>query len=122
MTRDEFAHAAGAPEERVVGGKAAGEALGVLGELGGDVIEALQQLEGNAVHLADGLEDFAVRLPDECLRCVEIGRGRGGRRQSLQCGGEPLEPRDQVVSSFISDLANGRGLSDFACSARVQLL
>ena len=95
LDQGRFAHAARAPKQRVVGGQAAGKALGIFGKLRGHGLEALQELERNAVYLTDGLEAFALGLPDERLGSVEIGLDRGRSRQPFQCGGEALEPREE---------------------------
>ena len=90
-----LAHAARAPQQRVVGGQPPGEALGVLGELRRDVLETLEQRQGHAVDLADRLEGVPLRMPHEGFRGLEIGLRGPGRRQPLERCGQSLEARDQ---------------------------
>ena len=100
-----FAHAAGAPQQRVVGRQAAGKALGVLGELRRDVLDALQQLQRHAVDLRHRLEALGLGVPDESVGALEIGfRGRR-RRQPLECRGEAFQALHQggfVVHHHVS--------------------
>ena len=49
-----FAHAARPPQQRIVGGQAAGETAGILDQLLGGAIDPLQQRERLAVDLRDG--------------------------------------------------------------------
>ena len=78
-----FPHSARAPEQRVVGGQAAREALGIVGELRRHVLEALEEHQRHAVDLCDGLERVPLGVPDEGFRRVEIARRRTRRAQPL---------------------------------------
>ena len=85
-----LAHAAGAPQKRVVGRQAAREALGVLDQRIADAVDALKQRHLDAVD-ARHRHQSPVRMPNESVGCVEIGRGLSRRREALQRHGDALE-------------------------------
>ena len=62
-----LAHAARAPQQRVVGGQAQGEAARVVEQLLGRAVDALEQAERLAVDVRHGQEAFGRGLPDEGL-------------------------------------------------------
>ena len=101
-----LAHAARAPQKRVVGGQRAGEAPGVLDQKVAHPVDAAQERDVDAVDARDGRQRAAVGAPDEGFRGVEIGRGRGRRREPLERVGDAgekvglaLERRQRVGSS-----------------------
>ena len=91
-----FAHAARSPQQRIVGGKAVGEALGVLDQ---DVAHPLDPLQKTEVDAADPRHrrQPPVGVPDEGVGGGEgIGRIRGRRgggqvcRDRLERASDPL--------------------------------
>ena len=79
-----FAHAASAPEQRIIGGQSHCEALGIGEELRRHVIDAFEERQGNAADIRDGVECIALGIPDEC----------GGGHEVRRCGrrwGQALE-------------------------------
>ena len=104
-----LAHAARAPQQRVVGGQALGEAARVVEQLLGGAVDALEQAERLAVDVRHGQEGLGRCLPDEGLRArrnrspaaaagpaarAPRQGGRGGRewpfRRSLRRLGRPM--------------------------------
>jgi hypothetical protein len=83
-----LAHAARAPEQRVVGGQAPGEALGIGDELVADEIDAVQQRNIDAIDLGHRLEGERRRLPDEGVGGVEVRTLAHGRREALKRRGD----------------------------------
>ena len=71
-----FAHAARAPQQRVVGGQAIGEALGVLDQDVAHPVDALEQAEIDAADARHRREP-AVRMPDKGIGAVERSRPLG---------------------------------------------
>gem|GEM_PF-2592873 len=92
-----LAHAARAPQQGVVGGQAAGEALGVLRQHVAHAVDAAQKDEIDPVDLRNGVESGRGGMPDEGVRRIEIGRRRGGRSDSLEGVGDPRQRRQQGV-------------------------
>ena len=85
-----LAHAAGAPEQRIVGGQALRKALGVLHEHVPDAIDALEQRHLDAVDARDWSKT-SIRVPDKSICSVEVGQGRALRGQPFKRGGNALE-------------------------------
>ena len=85
-----LAHAARAPQQRVVGRQARGEALGVLDQHVAHAVDALEQRHVDAVDARHRREPAPVGMPDEGIGGGEIGRGRRLRRQPLERGGDAL--------------------------------
>ena len=79
-----LAHAARAPEQRIVGRQSAREARGILHQRVAHPVDALEQPERHAIDLGDGQEGLGLRLPDKGLGPVEIGLSRRGRGEPLQ--------------------------------------
>ena len=114
-----LAHAARAPQQRVVGGQAVGEALGVLDQDVAHPVDALEQAEIDAAD-ARHRRQPAVRMPDEGVGAAErIGRagGRRGRRQVRRDGFE--RARDPLRRCHVRRAAAGRFVAvacDFAAA------
>ena len=86
-----LAHAARAPQQRIVGRQALGEALGILDQHVAHAVDALEQRHLDAVDARDRREPASVRLPDEGVGAGQIGHGRALRRQPLERGGDARE-------------------------------
>ena len=85
-----FAHAARAPQQRVIGGQALGEALGIFDQHVAHAVDALEQRHLDAVDVRDRRQ-ASVRMPDKGVGGGQIGRGRVGRRETLQRIGDPRQ-------------------------------
>ena len=79
-----FAHAARAPEQRIVGRKPAREILRVRKQRAGHPVHRLQQPDGHPVDMRHGQEPVLFRKPRKRVRRGEIRHGRRRRRQALQ--------------------------------------
>ena len=87
-----LAHAARAPQQRIVGRQAAREALGVLDQEVAHPVDALEQRHLDAVDArAPASSRARLRVPDEGVGRGEVGRGGGRRREPLQRLGDPRE-------------------------------
>ena len=86
-----FSHAAGTPEEGVVGRQAGREPPRIVEEDAGGVVDPLEQAERNPVDLRHGFEVAAFGMPDEGVSGLEIGRPKRGRAKPVQCIGNPFE-------------------------------
>ena len=86
-----LAHAARAPEQRVVGGEALREAERVGEERIPHAVDALEQRQLHAVDVGYRLKAAALRLPDESLCGGEIGPSRPARSEALQRARNPLQ-------------------------------
>ena len=86
-----FAHAARAPQQRVVGRQAAREALGILDQKIAHPVDALEQRHVDTVDAAHRAR--ACGLPDARRRPRrrQNRAPRRGRRQPLQRAGDPLQ-------------------------------
>src|SRR5262245_48246740 len=83
-----LAHAASAPQQRVVGGKALSEAERVGEERIAHAVDALEQRQLHAVDVGYRLKAPALGLPDEGLGGGEIGPSRP---EALQRARNPLQ-------------------------------
>ena len=86
-----FAHAARAPQQRIVRRQAAGKAFGVLHQEIAHPVDAFEQRHLDPVDAAHGGEPAALRVPDERFGCGKIRRRRCRRRQTFQRCGDPAE-------------------------------
>ena len=86
-----LAHAARAPQQRIVGGQAAGEALGVLDQKIAHPVDPAQDRNVDAVDARNGRQRAAVGAPDEGLGRLEIGLRRGRGRVALKRLGDAAE-------------------------------
>ena len=68
-----LAHAASAPQERVVGGQAAGESARIVMERVGDAFDPAQKVVGDTRHQRHRPQSTAAGLPDEGVGGREIG-------------------------------------------------
>ena len=92
-----LAHAAGAPQERIVGRQAGGEAVRVVEQNVAHPVDSAQQGQRHPAHLGDRMQAVMLRLPDEGgrgLKVVDRGRCRG---QPLQRLGDAVELAAKVV-------------------------
>ena len=71
-----FAHAARAPQQRIIGRQAAGEALGIFDQEVAHAVDALEERHVDTVDAANRRELAAFRVPDEGLGGGEIERRR----------------------------------------------
>jgi hypothetical protein len=88
-----LAHAARAPQQRVVGGQAFGEALGIFHQHVAHAVDALEQRHLDAVDAFDRRQPPAVGVPDESVRAGKIGEGGVARRQPLKRRGDAFQHR-----------------------------
>ncbi len=86
-----LAHAPRAPEQRIVGGQAAGEALRVFDQKVAHPVDAAQERKIDAIDARDRRKRAAVGAPDEGLGRVEIGLRRGGGHSALKRLGDAAE-------------------------------
>ena len=94
-----LAHAARAPQQRVVGGQPAREAAGVLDQKIAHPVDAAQEREIDAVDARDGGERPALGAPDEGLRRLEIRRRRMRGREPLERVGDAAEEGGGTVGA-----------------------
>jgi hypothetical protein len=78
-----LAHAARAPQKRIVGGQPAGEALRVLDQKVAHPVDPAQNRKVDAVDPRDGRQRGAVGAPDKGLRRLEVRLRRGGGNCAL---------------------------------------
>ena len=83
-----LAHAARAPEQRIVGRQAAREALGILHQRVAHAVDALEQRHLHAVDARDRNQPRALGMPDEGVGAAEIGHCGWTRREPLQRVGD----------------------------------
>ena len=88
-----FAHAARAPQKRVVGRQAGGEAPGIVDQDVADTVDAADQPDIDAVHTLHRLQKARIGGPYEAVRGGKIGCRDIGRRQ-------PRYRRDQPIEFF----------------------
>jgi hypothetical protein len=86
-----LAHAPRAPQKRVVGGQAAGKALGVFDQKIAHPIDSAQKRKVDAVDARDGGQRGAVGAPDEGLGRLEIGLRGGSGNRALERLGDAAE-------------------------------
>ncbi len=86
-----FAHAAGAPQQRVVGRQAGGEAPGVVEQYVAHPVDAADQPDLDAVDAMDRLQEAWIGHPDETIGGFELGLGGQRRRQPRHGGNQPVE-------------------------------
>ena len=86
-----LAHAPRAPQKGIVGGQAAGEALGVLDQKIAHPIDSAQKRKIDAVDARDGGQCGAVGAPDEGLGRFEIGFRRDSGHRALERLGDAAE-------------------------------
>ena len=86
-----LAHAARAPQERIVGGERAGESAGVLDQEIAHPVDAAQERDVHAVDALNRRQRAAIGAPDERFRRVEIWRGRRRRREPVERVGDSAE-------------------------------
>ncbi len=79
-----FAHAAGAPQQGIVGRQPGGEAQGIFEQNVAHPLDAFQQLQLDAVDTRNRLKKFALRMPYEAVGGIQRNGGRLGRRQALE--------------------------------------
>ena len=94
-----FAHAARAPEQRVVGGQPAREALGVLHQHVAHAIDAFEQRHLDAIDFRDRHQLPPVRMPGEGVRRRKARGGRRRRREPFERGGDALENSSEPPGS-----------------------
>jgi hypothetical protein len=91
-------HAARAPQQRVVGGKAFGEAGGVIEQHVAHAVDALEQGKRHAIDVGDRQKDLGLGLPDEGVAPIEVGLAWRQRGETLKRAGDPL---DQAPNRFL---------------------
>jgi hypothetical protein len=101
-----LAHAPRAPQERVVGGKAAGEALRIGKERVAHPADALQERKRQAIDVLDGEKAFRLGLPNEGVVAFEVGRIRLAWGKTLDRPGNPLDkPRNRLLKVHVAPVA-----------------
>ena len=88
-----FAHAARAPQQRIVGRQGVGEPLGVFDQHVAHPIDALEQRHVDPVDAGNGGEPAPFRVPDERIGRIEARRCRRRRCQPLERVGDAVERR-----------------------------
>ena len=96
-----LAHAARAPQQRVVRRQAAREALGVLDQKIAHPIDAFEQRHLDPVDARDRGEALPFGMPDKGVGGRKIGLCRRRRRQPFQRVGDPL--KDAVGAAYRGD-------------------
>ena len=100
LNKRRLAHPARAPQQRIVGGQALREPLGVVEQNVADAVDAAQKSHLDAVDLVNRLEAAAVGMPHEGVAGLKFVAGRSGRGQALQRVGDAVEQREQVGIGF----------------------
>ncbi len=115
-----LAHAARAPEQRVVGGQAVGEALGVLDQ---DVAHPVDALEQAKVDAADARHrrKASVRMPDKGVGGAERLRARRRRRGRGKVAGDGFQRGCDPLGGGVVERALPDVLSRFllVCARRL---
>jgi len=93
-----LAHAPRAPKQRIVGGKAAGEALRVGEQRVARAVDSLEQRKRQAVDLLDRLKVLRLGLPDEGVCGLEVGHFGLARAKALD---RPDNPLDKAGERFL---------------------
>jgi hypothetical protein len=71
-----LAHAARAPQKRIVGRQAVGETARVVDQDVAHTVDAADQLDLDAIHMRHGFQQAALGRPDEAIGDRQVGRGR----------------------------------------------
>ena len=116
LDQGRLAHAAGAPEQGVVGRQAAGEALGVLDEDVAHPVDAAQQAHLDPVDLRHRREPAPGRMPHEGIGGREIGlaaaragRGAPARRR---CAAKSARVSGETVTRSVRAMRVASGASE----------
>ena len=88
-----LAHAACAPQQRVVGGQAAGEALCIVDQQITHTVDSAQQFQRQPVDRSDRQKMAGVGDPHESVGGAKIGLGRQWRGEALKGGCDSLDER-----------------------------
>ena len=91
-----LAHAARAPQQRVVCRQSRGEPACIVEQLCRRPVDTLQQLQRNSVDVGDRQEAFGLGQPHEGLCGLEVGRGAARRGNPLQGSGDAVEAGHEV--------------------------
>ena len=103
-----LAHAARAPQQRIVGGQAPGETLRIFHQQVAHEVDAPQQADVHTVHLRHRREAAGGRMPDEGVRRRKVDAGVGLGGEAVEGAGDALQRGE-----------NGLGLSGHGASCRV---
>jgi hypothetical protein len=109
-----LAHAAGPPQQGVVGGQVVGETAGVLEQGIALGLDALQKVQVDPADRQDRLQMSVIGVPDEGIGAVQINSIGAGRRQAVQGIGDAAQQRGQFSGIF--DLGSGH-FEDKPCAA-----
>ena len=98
-----FAHPARTPEQGVVGGKAVGEAAGIVEQNVALPVDPAQQPDIHAIDLRHGDQAVAILLPDESIGGIQVAAQGQGRCEPFQRVGDAGKQGNQIRS------VHGRG-------------
>ena len=99
FTSEDFAHAARAPQQRVVGGKSVGETLGILDQDVAHPVDTLEQADIDAADMGHGRKP-PVGMPDKGIGATQRLASVGGRRRGGKMGRDGLERQGNSLCRF----------------------
>ncbi len=107
------------PSQRIVGGKAAGEALCVGEQRIARTVDALEQGKRHAVDFLDRLKVLRLGLPDEGVCGLEVGYFGRARAKALDRPGNPLDEAGQrLLKVHVAPVAKASGAAIVAPPSR----
>ena len=86
-----FAHAARAPQQRVVGGKSQRELLGIVQQDVAHMLDAAQQIEIDPADRGDRHQAVALGMPGKGVGQRQVDRRRRRRRQTVERVGDAAQ-------------------------------
>src|SRR5262249_47968853 len=114
-----LAHAACAPQQRIVGRKPAGETLCVGEQRIAHAVDALEQREGHAVDIGNRNEASRLGMPGEGVACREVRRFGLLRAKALDGPSDPFEhTRERFLKVHIAPVAKAGELAIVAPPSR----
>ena len=93
-----FAHAARAPEQRIIGGQALRKTLGISLKISRTRSMPRKSPDLDPAHMRHGLKQLARRMPDESIGGGEGWRLGLARRQSFERDGDPLHSSCHILN------------------------
>ena len=104
-----LAHAAGPPEQRIVGRQAGREAPGVLEQDVANSIDSLQEIEIDPVDLRDLAQAIAGGVPDKGGMGTQVRHRRRRADQAFQSRGNPFQPLENPLIRLACHMVHLKG-------------